>query len=141
MSASGALRTESTTDIISYFALLAAAVGIAMFAEIIGASGGDITFMPGTDMSLSLTPYPLILIVGGVVVGYTYNGQELDQLEVADGMLALIGIAAPLAWFYVPQVQDLVPPEWEVWARLGAALLGLAGVYILSFGDEGGILG
>jgi len=136
-----AIRTESTTDIASYFALLAVAVGISMYTEILGASGGAITFMPGTDLALDLSPYPLILILGGVVVGYVYNGQDLDNLQAADGMLALIGIAAPLAWFFVPQVQEMVPAEWEVWARLAAAIRGLAGADILSFGDDGGILG
>ena len=140
MSAS-ALQTESTTDIISYFALLSAAIGIGLYTELLGVASGSLAFMPGTGLEIALQPYILVLIVGGVVVAYSYNGQDLSDLEAADGMLALVGIAAPLAWYYVPQVQATVPPEYEIYARVFAAVFGLAGVYILGFGEEGGILG
>jgi hypothetical protein len=140
MSAS-ALQTESTTDIVSYFALLAAAIGIGLYTELIGVASGSLAFMPGSSLEVVLEPYILILIIGGTVVAYMYNGQDLSDLEAADGMLALVGIAAPLAWYFVPQVQATVPPEYEIYARVFAAVLGLAGVYILGFGEEGGILG
>jgi hypothetical protein len=141
MSVSGALDTNSETDVISSFAKLFAGLSLAVFADVIGASGGQIAILPGTSSEIVLDNYLLIILGVSLAVGYIYNGQAIDELEAADGILGIVGLAAPLAWFYVPQVQEAIPSEFEMWAQIASVILGLIGIHIFLTGDDGGILG
>lgn len=142
MSAVGdAFDTDSQTDIISYTALLAAVLTVAIYTDVLGASGGQIAILPGTNYEIVVAEYLLFIFGASVVVGYMYNGQSIDDLEVVDGILGVVGAALPILWYYVPQIQSYVPSEYQTLASVGVAVLGLYAIYIWMFGDEGGIIG
>ena len=135
-----ALKTSSQTDIVSFAALVGAAIALFLMGDVIGASGGSLTFLPGTEYAVNLEEYLLVLLGGSVLLAYTYNGQEFSELEAADGFFAAIGIGLIASYHYVDQVANAVQP-YEPWSGLAITLLGAGAVYIVGFGSDGGILG
>ena len=135
-----ALKTSSQTDIVSFAALVGAAIALFLMGDVIGASGGSLTFLPGTEYAVNLEEYLLVLLGGSVLLAYTYNGQELSNLEFADGAFAALGIALVVGYHYVDQVANAVQP-YEPWAGLFITAWGAGAVYIAGFGGDGGILG
>jgi hypothetical protein len=139
MSAS-ALETESSTDIISYFALTATAIALFVMGDIIG-GGGDLMLFPGTDFALNISENILIVLGAGVAVAYVYNGQEISNLEAVDGFFAAIGLALIIGYHYTDAVPNAIPSGAEPFAGFAITILGAGAVYVIGFGDDGGIIG